>query len=84
MRAAFHVIALALLMASGCSSVDKRGALKEEFARMSEDERTRVCANLYRDAKISCREGLHDEFAFHSYECLSARMKIDQFCLTPR
>lgn len=71
-------------MVVGCSSGEKRGALEDDFARMSENERGSMCTKLYRDPRASCREGLQNEFAARSYECLSARMKIDQYCLTPR
>ena len=68
----------------GCASSEKRETLDEAFARMSEDERLRMCTNFYRDAKSYCREGMQDESASGSFECLSARMKIDKYCLTPK
>lgn len=82
MRDAFLIILYGLIMVTGCSSVEQRRALEKEFARMSGVERARMGTNFFRDAGISCPEGLHNAFASRSYECLSVRMKIDRFCLT--
>ncbi len=81
---AIFLCSLFIVTLSGCVSGENRGTLDEEFARMSEDERVRICTDYYRDAKNYCREGLQDESASRSFECLSARMKIDRYCLTPR
>lgn len=84
MRYAFQFVTCALLVVPGCSSGAKFGAMDEEFARMSEDERVRMGTNFHRDTKVHCREGLQNESASQSYVCLSARMKLERFCLTPR
>ncbi|MDH3315091.1 MAG: hypothetical protein OER43_04920 [Gammaproteobacteria bacterium] len=84
MKYAFQMILYALVVMSGCSSSTAYYPLDEEFARMSEDERIRVCTSYYRDAKVLCREGMQDPAASHSFDCLSARMKIERFCLSPR
>ena len=81
---AIFLCSLFVVTVSGCVSGENRETLDEEFARMSEDERVRICTDYYRDAKHYCREGLQDESASRSFECLSARMKIDRYCLTPR
>ncbi len=86
MRESLAIVLCSLFVVtlSGCVSGEKRETLDEEFARMTEDERVRVCTNFYRDAKNYCREGLQNESASRSFECLSARMKIDRYCPTPR
>ncbi len=84
MRVVLLILLCALIATSGCATDVKRGTLEEEFANMSEDERIRMCTNFYRDAKASCREGLQNESASQSYECLSARMQIERFCLSPK
>lgn len=84
MRYAFQIFWCALVVASGCSSGSDRGTPDQEFARMNEDERIRMCTKYFRDAKTSCREGLQDESASTSYECLSVRIKLDRNCLAPR
>ena len=86
MRESLAIVLCSLFVVTliGCVSDEKRETLDEEFARMSEDERIHMCTNFYRDAKNYCREGLQDQSASRSFECLSARMKIDRYCLTPR
>lgn len=81
---AFPMILSALVLMSGCSSGGMHRSLDEDFARLSEDERARMCTSYYHDAKVSCREGMQDATASHSFECLSARMKIERSCLSPR
>lgn len=78
------MILFALVVISGRSSGTRYHPLDEEYARMSEDERIRTCTSYYRDAKVFCRDSLQDPAASHSFDCLSARMKIECFCLSPR
>ena len=68
----------------GCVSGEKCETLDEEFARTSKDERVRMCTKFYRDARNDSREGLQDRSASRSFERLSARIKIDGYCLTLR
>lgn len=84
MKYAFLMYLCGLVVMSGCASSTAFHPLDQEFARMSEDERVRTCTSYYRDAKAFCREGLQDPAASHSFDCLSARMKIERFCMSPR
>lgn len=84
MRHATAIVLCVLTAMSGCSTGSGSNALDEEFARMNEEERIEMCTRFFRDAKVSCREGLQDQAASQSYECLSARMKLDRYCVAPR
>ena len=84
MRHAIGIALCALTAVTGCSTRAGSHALDEEFARMNEDQRIEMCTRFFRDAKVSCREGLASQAASQSYECLSARMKLDRYCVAPR
>ncbi len=84
MRNAIGIVLCILTAASGCSMGSGSNTLDEEFARMNEDERMEMCTRFFRDVKVSCREGLQDQAASQSYECLSARMKLDRYCVAAK
>lgn len=71
-------------MTAGCASSDADRKLDEEFAGMTTEQRITMCTKIYRDARLACRDGLHDQKASRSMECLSAQLLLDRHCITPR
>lgn len=81
MRSALSMVIATSVILYGCAQDNARQPVDDEFARMSDTERMQWCARVYRDVRIFCRTGLHDESASRSFECLTARMKLDRHCL---
>lgn len=74
------LLALAIVL-TGCASEPKKGAMDDVFSNMSTDEHIEMCNKIYRDAKVACREGLLNETRSDNFDCLSARMKLNRYCL---
>ncbi len=74
------LLVLAIVL-TGCASAPKKGAMDDVFSNMSTDEHIEMCNKIYRDAKVACREGLLNETRSDNFDCLSARMKLDRYCL---
>jgi len=78
-NATLPVLAMVL---TGCVSGPEKGPMDDTFSNMSTDERIEMCNKIYSDAKVACRESvLLDEASSSSYNCLSARMKLDRYCI---
>jgi hypothetical protein len=78
-NATLLVLAMGL---TGCASGPKKGPMDDTFSNMSTDEHIEMCKKIDRDAKVACRESvLLDEASSSSFKCLSARMKLDRYCI---
>lgn len=71
-------------LAAGCASSSGESKADEEFAGMTTEQQISMCTRIYRDVRVACRDGLHDQKASQSMECLSAQLLLDRHCLTPR
>lgn len=72
------------ILAAGCASDSAENRRDDEFANMTTDERMAMCTRIWKDARVACRDGLQDPQASRSMECLSAQLKLDRYCLTPK
>lgn len=71
-------------LVAGCASNPAERKADEEFAGMTTEQRISMCTRIYRDVRVACRDGLHDQKASQSLECLSAQLQLDRHCLIPR
>lgn len=73
---------VSVMVLTGCASGPEKGPLDDAFSNMSTDEKIEMCNKIRRDAKVACRESvLLDEASSSSFKCLSARMKLDRYCI---
>ncbi len=74
------LLALALVL-TGCGSAPKKNPMDDAFKNMSTDERIEMCNKISRDARVTCREGVLKDTRTDNFDCMSARMKLDRYCL---
>ncbi len=68
-------------LVSGCASKSDGDKYDDGFSNMSTEQKMNMCTKIYRDARVACQDGLQNQQASRSMECLSAQLLLDRHCL---
>ncbi len=83
-----HILQIAafswFIIVAGCSTDSEKRPINDEFSNMSTEQRIAMCKRLYKEARVVCQDGLQDQQASRSMECLSVQLKLDRNCVVAK